>query len=132
MRKKALRGPNYMATVDGKRPNIARVSPQLRRATKNTYDGSPAAEASGGSSHMKKTVTFLLTLALVGLPAFFAPAPARADNKDKDEDRLQNAGQVIKEILDIPDDIPQNLLDKADCVVVIPTVLKAAFIVGAS
>jgi lipid-binding SYLF domain-containing protein len=38
----------------------------------------------------------------------------------------------MKEIIDIPDDIPQNLLDKADCVIVIPSVLKAAFIVGGS
>jgi lipid-binding SYLF domain-containing protein len=39
---------------------------------------------------------------------------------------------VLKEILDVPDDIPRDLLDKADCVVVFPSVLKAAFIVGGS
>jgi lipid-binding SYLF domain-containing protein len=39
---------------------------------------------------------------------------------------------VLKEILDVPDSIPQELLDKADCVVVFPSVLKAAFIVGGS
>jgi len=39
---------------------------------------------------------------------------------------------VLKEILDVPDDIPQDLLDKADCVVVFPSVLKAAFIIGGS
>jgi lipid-binding SYLF domain-containing protein len=38
----------------------------------------------------------------------------------------------LKEILDVPDDIPRDLLDKADCVVVFPSVLKAAFIVGGS
>jgi len=36
----------------------------------------------------------------------------------------------LKEILDVPDDTPQDLLDKADCVVVFPSVLKAAFIVA--
>src|SRR5580700_5352398 len=56
---------------------------------------------------------------------------SRGDDKEKDEDRLQNSGTVLKEILDVPDDIPQDLLDKADCVVVFPSVLKAAFIVGA-
>jgi len=56
----------------------------------------------------------------------------RADDKEKEEDRLRNAGTVLKEILNIPDDIPQDLLDKADCVVVFPSVLKAAFVVGAS
>src|SRR6266849_9214050 len=55
-----------------------------------------------------------------------------ADDKEKDEDRLKNAGTVLREILNIPDNIPQDLLDKADCVVVFPSVLKAAFIVGGS
>ena len=78
----------------------------------------------------KKIISMMLTATLVGLVALLNPA--RADNQEKDEDRLRNAGQVMKEILNIPDDIPQSLLDKADCVVVIPTVLKAAFIVGGS
>src|ERR1700685_2637254 len=55
-----------------------------------------------------------------------------ADDKEKDEDRLKNAGTVLIEILNIPDVIPQDLLDKADCVVVFPSVLKAAFVVGGS
>jgi len=37
-----------------------------------------------------------------------------ADDKEKDEDRLKNAGTVLTEILNIPDDIPQDLLDKAE------------------
>ena len=78
----------------------------------------------------KKALSLLLASLLTGL--VFLSTPLRADNKEKDEDRLQNAGQVLKEILNIPDDIPQSLLDKADCVVIIPTVLKAAFIVGGS
>jgi SH3 domain-containing YSC84-like protein 1 len=52
--------------------------------------------------------------------------------KEKDQDRLKNSGAVLAEILNIPDDIPQDLLDKADCVVVFPSVLKAAFVVGGS
>jgi lipid-binding SYLF domain-containing protein len=55
-----------------------------------------------------------------------------ANAQSKERDRVENAGKVIKEIMDIPDDIPQNVIDKADCVVVLPSVLKAAFIVGAS
>ena len=81
---------------------------------------------------MNKIVSFLLAIALTGLPILLAPAPARADDKSHDEDRLENAGEVFKEILNIPDDIPQSLIDKADCVIVIPSVLKAAFIVGGS
>ena len=57
---------------------------------------------------------------------------SRGDDKEKDEDRLTNCGTVLKEILDVPDNIPQDLLDKADCVVVFPSVLKAAFVVGGS
>jgi SH3 domain-containing YSC84-like protein 1 len=68
------------------------------------------------------------------LAMFFALAfSARAANDEgKDEDRIRNSGIVMTEILNIPDDIPQDLLDKAECVVVFPSVLKAAFIVGAS
>ena len=62
----------------------------------------------------------------------FLATASRGDDKEKDEDRLANCGTVMKEILDVPDDIPQDLLDKADCVVVFPSVLKAAFVVGAS
>jgi SH3 domain-containing YSC84-like protein 1 len=61
--------------------------------------------------------------------AFSTPA---ADKEEKDEDRVKDAGRVLTEILNVPDDIPQDLLDKAACVVVFPSVLKAAFIVGAS
>ena len=78
----------------------------------------------------RKLISAMLATVLFGLVCL--SSPARADDKDKDEDRLQNAGQVMKEIMDIPDNIPQSLLDKADCVVVIPSVLKAAFIVGGS
>jgi len=40
--------------------------------------------------------------------------------------------KVMKEILNVPDNIPQSLLDKADCVVVLPSVVKAAFGIGAN
>lgn len=68
--------------------------------------------------------------ALVLAPLSFA-RPADENAKDE-KDRLKNAGTVIQEILNIPDNIPQDLLDKARCVVVMPSVLKAAFIVGGS
>ncbi|MFZ3330294.1 MAG: lipid-binding SYLF domain-containing protein [Candidatus Acidiferrales bacterium] len=52
--------------------------------------------------------------------------------QDKEQDRVENAGRVMKEIMDIPDDIPQSVIDKADCVVVLPSVLKFAIGVGGS
>ena len=81
---------------------------------------------------MKKTLFCLLAAALIGLPAFLNSSSVRADDKTKDEGRLENAGMVIKEILDIPDDIPQTLLDKADCVIVMPSVIKGAIGIGGS
>jgi SH3 domain-containing YSC84-like protein 1 len=80
--------------------------------------------------NMKRIVTFLMTTLFMTLPIL--SVPALAAEPQKDEDRLRNSGTVLKEILDVPDDIPQDLLDKADCVVVFPSVLKAAFIVGGS
>jgi lipid-binding SYLF domain-containing protein len=59
-------------------------------------------------------------------------AKSPADKVKDQKDRLQNAGVVMQEILNIPDDIPQDLLDKARCVIVMPSVVKAAFIVGGS
>src|ERR1700739_4847157 len=79
---------------------------------------------------MKNLIAFLLGGILNIEPP--GPGVARAANNDKDEDRLKDCGTVLKEILDIPDNIPQDLLDKADCVVVYPSVLKAAFVVGGS
>src|SRR5579862_4097453 len=81
---------------------------------------------------INRALSLVLAVALAAVPLLLISSPARADDTVKDEDRLQNAGQVAKEILDIPDEIPQSLIDKADCVVVIPSVLKAAFIVGGS
>lgn len=74
---------------------------------------------------LKRMMASLLTLAIAGLPL-----SARDDKKETD--RLENCGMVLKEIMDIPDDIPQDLIDKAECVIVYPSVLKAAFVLGAN
>src|SRR5579871_384645 len=76
---------------------------------------------------MRKLLSIGMLLALTGAPML----AARPDN-DKETDRVENAGMVMEEIMNIPDDIPQDLLDKAECVIVFPSVLKAAFIVGGS
>jgi len=77
---------------------------------------------------MKNWKAILMGALLIAPTAF-----ARGDENAKDETkRLENAGTVMDEILNVPDDIPQDLLDKARCVVVLPSVLKAAFIVGGS
>jgi|SRR3974390_2186293 len=71
---------------------------------------------------MKKWIGVGLLVALA-LPAY---------GQKKEQERVENAGKVMQEILNAPDSIPQSVLDKADCVVVLPSVLKAAFIVGGS
>src|SRR5580704_8233964 len=63
--------------------------------------------------------------------AMVAP-PLLSQEDRKEAERLENCGTVLKEIMDIPDDIPQDLIDKAECVIVYPSVLKAAFVVGGS
>jgi lipid-binding SYLF domain-containing protein len=73
---------------------------------------------------LRRMLSLLAGLALIGLPL-------SASDK-KETDRLQNCGTVLKEILDIPDNIPQDLLDKAECVIVYPSVIKAAFVIGGS
>ena len=52
--------------------------------------------------------------------------------QDKESDRVENAGKVMQEILKAPDSIPQSVLDKADCVVILPSVLKFAIGIGGS
>ena len=77
---------------------------------------------------MKSWKAVLMGALLIAPSAF-----ARGDVSAKDETkRLENAGTVMDEVLNVPDDIPQDLLNKARCVVVLPSVVKAAFIVGGS
>jgi lipid-binding SYLF domain-containing protein len=73
---------------------------------------------------MKRMIPALMALAALSLPL--------SGSDRKELERLQNCGTVLKEIMDIPEDIPQDLIDKAECVIVYPSVLKAAFIVGGS
>jgi len=74
---------------------------------------------------IKKIAACFLTLLLSALPSV-------ATGDAREEERVKDAGEVMKEILNIPDDIPQDLLDKAECLVVLPSVKKGAFGVGGS
>src|SRR5271170_1843817 len=66
----------------------------------------------------------------VGLLVAVVSVPALGQKKE--QDRVANAGKVMQEISNIPDDIPQDVLDKADCVVVLPSVVKFAIGIGGS
>ncbi len=72
---------------------------------------------------MRKLTSCMIALVLLALPA---------TAQDREEQRLHECGTVMKEILDIPDGIPKDLLDKAECVVVFPSVKKFAIGIGGS
>lgn len=74
---------------------------------------------------MLRKMFALGVIAAMGLAAYGQDAA-------KEVDRVRNAGKVVSEIMNIPDDIPQSVIDKADCVVVLPSVVKFAFGVGGS
>src|SRR5215470_10254382 len=73
---------------------------------------------------MKKLIVFFTAFACLPL--------ARAVQDIKEMDRIKDAGVVLKEILDIPDDIPGDLLDRAECVIILPSVKKFAIGIGGS
>ena len=60
----------------------------------------------------------------------FLACPTFAVNQSREQKRLEACGRVFKEVMDIPDGIPKDLLNKAECVVVIPSVLKLAIGIG--
>src|ERR1700692_1522128 len=70
---------------------------------------------------MFRKLTFGVCIMFVATAVFAA---------NKEQRRLENSGTVMQEVMGIPDNIPQELLEKAECVLVFPSVLKAAFVVG--
>lgn len=65
-------------------------------------------------------LSVLLMIALLCVPA--------AEARQKETERVQNAGTIMSEILNVPEGIPQQLLDNAECVIVLPSVMKFAFV----
>src|ERR1700675_866177 len=74
---------------------------------------------------MKRITACVLALVLLAASAFAA-------KNEKEQERVKEAGEVLKEILNIPDDIPQDLLDRAQCGSILPSVKKGAIGVGGS
>ena len=72
---------------------------------------------------MKKTCFFLMTIVL---------ATATLQSQEHEQDRLKQSGEVLSEILNIPDGVPKYWLDRAECVVIFPSVKKFAIGVGGS
>jgi lipid-binding SYLF domain-containing protein len=76
--------------------------------------------------------TVLRNSILVACLGLVATAPVLAQDQNKEQKRLENSGVVMQEIMNTPENIPQEVMEKAECVIVFPSVLKAAFVVGAS
>jgi SH3 domain-containing YSC84-like protein 1 len=74
---------------------------------------------------IKRMLSSLMALMLLALPLLAA-------GDKKETDRLENCGMVVKEVMDIPDNIPEDLINKAECIIIFPSVLKAAFVIGGS
>jgi SH3 domain-containing YSC84-like protein 1 len=81
---------------------------------------------------MKLIMKSLRKTMVIGIALCLCASMALAAEDEREEERVKDAGEVLKEILNIPDDIPQELLDKAECLVILPSVKKGAFGVGGS
>lgn len=95
---------------------------RVMKKSPRSYQSAGRIESRRGKN-MKKTLTALSLALVLGLPACA---------EEKDAERVENAGKVLKEILDAPDSIPQDVLDKTKCVVILPSVLKFAIGIGGS
>jgi len=74
---------------------------------------------------MKKSIVCFVVFLMSATATFAA-------NDEREEDRVKEAGTVLKEILNIPDDIPKDLIDRAECAIILPSVKKGAFGIGGS
>ncbi|HLK34158.1 MAG TPA: lipid-binding SYLF domain-containing protein [Terriglobales bacterium] len=74
---------------------------------------------------MKRLVVVLTSVLLFALPLL-------AKDNEKEQDRVKDAGEVLKEIINIPDNIPKDLFDRAECIIVLPSVKKFAIGLGGS
>jgi lipid-binding SYLF domain-containing protein len=74
----------------------------------------------------------IISRCLIAMLLLVFTASSQTRETRKQEDRLKDAGVVMSEVLSMPDTIPHRVLDRTKCVVVVPSVRKAAFVVGAS
>lgn len=73
---------------------------------------------------MRRSLIGAMCITLAGVSVF-------ATELNKEQKRLEESGVVMQEVLNVPDNIPHELLEKAECVIVFPNLKKAAFVVGA-
>jgi len=76
----------------------------------------------------RTAVTFTMTTLLLWILLLAFPASAQ----EKEKERLQKCATVLQEIMNIPDNVPKDVMDKAECVLVLPSVKKSSFLLGGS
>src|SRR5262245_31538162 len=107
-------------------------SMKTRLGTLKFFDDSSSAKGDIMKSTNFRTlsrtaVAFAMSTVLLWILLAF---PVSAQKKEKE--RLQSCAKVLREILDIPDDVPKDVMDKAECVLVLPGVRKSSFLLGGS
>src|SRR5215467_13235672 len=100
--------------VQAHRRTQNRVPRSLRSAFLGISEAVSWNNIRGDSSEMRKVLSLCCVCVFLGTLGF------AADNV-KESDRVQDAGQVLKEIVNIPDNIPKDLFDRAECVIVLPS-----------
>ena len=104
---------------------IRKQQSESREQGKRNSSLGMTAQRNDGRKTMRKAMATLMT-ALLGV--LVLPLAAQ----DRENQRLEECGTVMREILNVPDNIPQDLLDKAECVLVIPGTKKLAIGIGGS
>jgi SH3 domain-containing YSC84-like protein 1 len=74
----------------------------------------------------------LATLAIAAMCLLAPSLAAAADNADTEQARIKASGDVLKELINSPSGIPISLLNKAECVIILPSVKKGGFLIAAS
>jgi SH3 domain-containing YSC84-like protein 1 len=69
---------------------------------------------------MRKTMAILLISAMAALPVIATDKP----NDQTEESRLAKAAKVFDEIMGVPESTPRFVMDRADCVIIMPSVIK--------
>src|SRR6202158_1233522 len=85
------------------------------------------AKAVGMNKLSKRPALLALTLCCASSAVY---AAKHVSHPNKEQKRLESCGMVMKEVVSLPDNIPHQLLEKAECVIVFPSVLKVALGMG--
>ena len=84
------------------------------------------------STNIRTTCRAAVTIQMAALSVWILLLAFPASAQEKEKKRLQACAKVLNEILDIPDNVPKDIIEKAECVLVLPSVRKSSFLLGSS